>query len=1003
MEVQKIACVICSLICTCACVDSSNPVAPGGMRAAPVTEWREVLKGTMDTCKYLLQVLPNGIKVVFVEDPGADKEVLLVSIKVGAEHDVVPGTAHFLEHLLFMGTKKYPGKSDYEDFASKCGASTNAFTSMSDTVYYLEMPSGLSEDTFKEAVDRIAQFFVNPLFLVECVNDEMNAVNSEFVGNMKMDSRRQHQVCMSHANPEHPINRFPSGNNKSLSESGIDMREEVIEFYNKHYLPQDMVVVIYTPRSVDSIKEVVAAKFSEVGNGEVKKRTARNDDPAPYLPDAFSQVLWIESIQKRTEISIEYILPGECMDVYRKPQMYLVQLLSYRGEGSLYRQLWAQGLITSIDPSFCYDYSYGYGEFTITIKLTEDGLQNYEKVVAAVLAYIEMLQSEQVNERVMQEIQSVQKMSFETYTYRRPDLVSELVTIAENLRNLGFKRMISNRYLVEEVNAGVVGGFIRMLGSNFFVTVLDPGFDGRFAEQDVQREEWYGTRYAKIKYDKNGQMVQEMKSALGSIVYPPVNEFIVDDLEIKCRDVGVSELPVILANGEWSRMWHRVDGHFKVPEARLGFVFKGKYRLASVQNDVMTEILCRMVEYVVKEEMHTALNSGYEVSLKRATSAENGVLISISGYNEKIARVVAEVMRVVADASFKQSVLETVKRECKECLEQWEKKLPREKIHKYTGYCLKTGVYAPFEEVGCVDAITVEDMQRCAQDLFGTAKLETLVYGNILAEEAVEIHEQVVGTLVARYPRRDALECAMERVQATEQDRPLFYRATPGNESCVCLYIDTGVLNSRRDTFLRMLFNQVTEGSFFTELRANQQLGYAVFQAMTRDNFADMLVYLVQSERPVCFVYERITEFIDGKAHETIAGISNDELGEYKQAVQNVLMMRKGQKDEFEYTMSKILNGTYDFEARELGADMVQGFTKDDLVRFVDERVTKRSATCFAMVAEDRYEDELVGLNNNNLGLTLVHIDTQSVAKWRCCQKQHLEPAHPVMDVGGSK
>ncbi len=1003
--------ILCTLLCfmfrMCECAKGVRSLSiVSDISITSILESHDILTGASDTCKYLSLILPNGMEAMFVQNPDAEKEILLIDIDAGSEYDKYPGTAHFLEHLLFLGTRKYPYKSDYDDFISKCGGSANASTSLSNTTYYLEMPAGLGNEILNEAVDRMSQFFISPLFLEESASDEINAVESEFQGYKKMDSRRWAQIYMSHANPDHPLNRFGTGNRETLAKEHMNVRSEVIEFYEKHYLPQNMVVVVYTPRNINRVKIVVADRFGKVGYGEVQERVPRKNDIPPYLPDAFLQILWIKSIQKHREISIKYVLPEESMDVEGKPQMYLSRLLSYREDGSLFYILREMCFISSLDPSFYYNYSYKYGAFSISIKLTEEGLQSYEEVIAMVLAYIEMLKKEPVNLRVLEETQRVQKTYFDTYTYKKADILGVMETMAENLRNIGFKRSISSKYLIEEVDEGAAMTFVEMLRDNFFITVFDPDFESHVGKNEVLREKWYGTQYMKIKYNKDEEMMQGMKNMLGSIVFPPVNEFIVTNVDVKCseRALWIGESPMLLMNEERLRLWHRVDDCFKVPEARLGFIFKGSYRLMSVQNDVMTEILCRVVNYVVTKEMYTAVHSGYTINVQRTCESENGITIDIYGFDEKIGRVVTEVMKRVAGVTFEGNVLQKIKKEYKEFLHQWEKKLPRGKAHAYWSYCLTSRTYMPLEELEYVDDITVENMQECVNDFFGSTMMETLVYGNIYLEEAWVIQQEVIDILTSRYPRRSAFEVKTERIKLPKDNRPFFYRSTPGNESCVCFYIETGVPRNRRDLFLRILFNHITKSSFFGELRVNQQLGYAVGQFLASDNFSNMIVYLVQSEWSVDTIYRRITEFIYNVGGKMIAEMSEEKLGEYKKSLKEMLIMRKGQSAEFDYMMSKILNGTYDFETRKIGVRMMERVTKNDLLNFVDEKITSQRSMCIAMVSEDRYEEELERLMDKgdrvlDLGLTFVHLDKVSIENWRSTQKEYHAPPRSVINL----
>lgn len=103
-----------------------------------------------------------------------------VAILVGAGSAYDPlscqGLAHFLEHLCFMGSEKYPGENDYESFVARHGGSDNAFTEWEYTVYSLEIP----QPYLWPALDRLAQFFIAPLLLESAVDRELLSIESEF-------------------------------------------------------------------------------------------------------------------------------------------------------------------------------------------------------------------------------------------------------------------------------------------------------------------------------------------------------------------------------------------------------------------------------------------------------------------------------------------------------------------------------------------------------------------------------------------------------------------------------------------------------------------------------------------------------------------------------------------------------------------------------------------------------------------------------------------------------
>ena len=95
-----------------------------------------VLKSATDQKEYDFLDLRNGLQVLLISDPNAEKAAAAMSVGVGHFQDPedVPGLAHFCEHMLFLGTEKYPDENDYSAYLNTNGGSSNAFTSAEETV-----------------------------------------------------------------------------------------------------------------------------------------------------------------------------------------------------------------------------------------------------------------------------------------------------------------------------------------------------------------------------------------------------------------------------------------------------------------------------------------------------------------------------------------------------------------------------------------------------------------------------------------------------------------------------------------------------------------------------------------------------------------------------------------------------------------------------------------------------------------------------------------------------
>ena len=133
--------------------DLSTP--PTGMNMLEIPT-----KSLTDKNDYRLITLPNHLKVLLVNDPQAERFSASLAVNVGSfqDPDKQQGLAHFLEHMLFLGTEKYPEPGDYQSYVNHHGGSNNAYTSTDTTNYYFD----IKPSAYEGALDRFAQFFTTP-------------------------------------------------------------------------------------------------------------------------------------------------------------------------------------------------------------------------------------------------------------------------------------------------------------------------------------------------------------------------------------------------------------------------------------------------------------------------------------------------------------------------------------------------------------------------------------------------------------------------------------------------------------------------------------------------------------------------------------------------------------------------------------------------------------------------------------------------------------------------
>lgn len=241
----------------------------------------EIQTSATDDRQYRHITLKNELDILLVSDASTEKSSACCSVNVGSLCDPpdAQGLAHFLEHMLFMGTEKYPVENAYSSFLNSHGGFSNAYTSQEETVYYFDVQN----DALEEALDLFASFFTCPLFTESGTMREINAVDSENTKNLQSDTWRKFQLFKSLAREDHPLNSFSTGNLETLGKApeanGKNIRDMMIEFYKKHYSANLMRVVVYGKEPLDVLEQWATARFAAVPNQQLH--------PAKFSCDPF--------------------------------------------------------------------------------------------------------------------------------------------------------------------------------------------------------------------------------------------------------------------------------------------------------------------------------------------------------------------------------------------------------------------------------------------------------------------------------------------------------------------------------------------------------------------------------------------------------------------------------------------------------------------------------------------------------------------------------------------
>jgi predicted Zn-dependent peptidase len=207
-------------------------------------------------------ILNNGLTVLYKKKKG-NSVTVEVMVNVGSinEEKSQKGISHMIEHLVFEGTKKRPTGRKIANSIEKLGGEFNAYTTPNRTNYYIKV---LNKD-FVIAADVLSDVIFNPLLEKKSFLKERKVVIKEI--DLLYDDPRYYQWVLLQGTlfSQHPV-RFPVyGSKKNVMNLSID---EINEYYEKYYLPKNMVISIVG--NVNNWKKTIKKTFGQIKKNKIK-------------------------------------------------------------------------------------------------------------------------------------------------------------------------------------------------------------------------------------------------------------------------------------------------------------------------------------------------------------------------------------------------------------------------------------------------------------------------------------------------------------------------------------------------------------------------------------------------------------------------------------------------------------------------------------------------------------------------------------------------------------
>ncbi len=861
--------------------------------------------GTRETKTLTLE---NGLDVLLVFDPEVHRSATALSVGVGHLFDPKDkmGLAHYLEHMLFLGTKKFPEAGTYKKYLTENSGSSNAYTGGAITNYFFQV----SHDGFEGALDRFSDFFKAPLFDKTFAEREVNAVNSEHDKNIRSDGWRSNYVASQVAEEGHPIRSFGTGNKDTLAG---DNRPALLKFYKKYYSASNMKLAMISSLSLENQEKAVRKYFSEIPSHPVKMPEI---DPEFRRPlKGKYRLLKIKMIKDVRSMEIEFptIRLKDHQD--SKPASILGSILGYEGKGSLLSKLKEEGLVLGLSAGGGSSHD-NINSMSINVSLTKKGVKKYERILELTFSYIKMLKENGIKEYTFKESQTMAQINFD---WKNPDEgMGYVAGRAGLMQDYKLEDLETLPYLYKKFDPKVYQAILGTLNPENALVVLKTN-----SVATDQTDKFYGAEFSLAEV--GGASFEKLKSPVrvAELTYPKVNDFIPNNLKL------AEEKPHLVRDDDLAKIWFQFDDRFKQPKVFLSLRIETPHIYDSVKNAQLSGLYISAIREGLNEIVYPIQIAGLSYSLG---SGKKGINLTLGGYSERVDDLLRLVTQNLKTIKIDQQKFDNLKEAMIRGLQNSKYGKAYSRGGYYNRLMLMEKQFTEEESLAALKPLTLDDVKAYAVTLYEKVYITGAAYGNWTDDKVSESIRVLLDEIQSKpLPREERYEDVVAVLDPAE--KILFSRKILDNNNSLAYGLQIGEKSMERQA-RAMLLAAIIESDFYTEMRTKQQLGYIVwsFQQSVEDRM--FLRFIIQSANHDSFELKRRVDAWLQHTGDLLNKLTDEEFERYR-ASRIVSLEKKGE------SIGEVLGNIYylateedgDFDYKKKLVAAVKKVTKEEVLK----------------------------------------------------------------------
>jgi len=685
-----------------------------------------------------------------------------------------------------------------------------------------------------------------------------------------------------------------------------------------------MKAVIYSNRPLADLAKIADETYGRVPN----KRIEKPEIAIPVVTDAQKGIIihYVPAVPRKV-LRVEFRIDNNTAAFRSKTDELITYLIGNRSPGTLSDWLQSQGLVEGIRGDSDPVVNGNSGVLAISATLTDKGQARRDEVVAAIFSYLQLLREKGVDKRYFDELAHILDLDF-----RYPSITRDMDYVewlADTMIRVPVAHTLDSVNIADQFDAKAVQARLdEMTPQNARIWYISPDEPHDKTAYFVQAPYQVNKISAETFADW-----QKRQSAI-ALQFPELNPYIPDDFSL-IKASKQYERPELIVDEPTLRVVYTPSQYFaSEPKADVSVVLRNPQAMDSAKNQVMFALNDYLAGLALDQLSNQAAVGGISFS----TNANNGLMLNANGYTQRLPQLFKALLAGYFSYTPTEEQLTQAKSWYAQMLDSAEKGKAFEQAIMPVQMLSQVPYFQREERRALLPTISLQDILHYRDALKSNARPEFMVVGNLSEQQAKDLAHDVQQQLGAN----GSVWCRNQSVIVDKQQNVSFEKAGNSTDSALAaVFVPTGFDEFSSSAYSAML-GQIVQPWFYSQLRTEEQLGYAVFAFPTSVGRQWGLGFLLQSnDKQPAYLWERYKAFFP-TVEAKLRALKPEEFAQLQQGVIAQMTQAPQTLSEEAAKLSKDFDrGNMRFDSRDKVVAQIKLLTAQKLADFFHQAVVE--------------------------------------------------------------